>query len=64
MILLTHICDKCHTAVTEEITLEAGQVEYVNMPQDWVAGVCPVCLHAEKLLEEYRAAEEKELFSP
>lgn len=62
MTLLTHICDKCHKAVSEEIELVAGRVEYVNIPQDWQDGVCPECLHQEKLLAEFREQEEREVF--
>jgi len=63
MILLIHICDKCHRAITNEITLAAGQVEYVDMPQDWENDICPACRHEARLLEEFRAAEEREIFS-
>jgi hypothetical protein len=62
MILLTHVCDTCHKAITEEIRLEAGQVEYVNMPQDWEDGICPECQYEAKLLAEHEAEMDKELF--
>ncbi|KAF0218806.1 MAG: hypothetical protein FD174_2589 [Geobacteraceae bacterium] len=58
MILLTHICDRCHTAITEEIVLVAGQVEYVNMPQDWEGGICPDCQHTLKIEAELEAASD------
>ena len=58
MILLTHICNRCHTAITEEITLEVGELAYVNMPQGWEGGICPRCQHSLQVEAEIQAAEE------
>ena len=46
MILLTHICDSCHKAATDEIRLTSGKVEFVNVPNRWKNEICPECLQS------------------
>lgn len=51
MILLTHVCDRCRKAVTEEIVLEGGVTNLVRLPHGWKDDICEECQHTLKVLE-------------